>query len=342
MLVFEINEIYPQLYRIILPTPFHVGPVNVYLIRGMVPTLVDTGPLWPQAAAALDAALKALDCPPKELQQVIITHGHVDHAGQAARIQAESGAKVFLHPADAYRVRQPFSQYGADDLKYIEELYKPHGIPPPITEVVKKVYAGYYTDYFQPPASLSPLEEGQTIEAPPYTFTVIHTPGHSPGLINLWEADKKFLFSGDHLLKNITPNPVLEVPYQGRPRFQSLVNYLESLDKVKALKPEKALPAHGQMIEDVPGLIDNIFNHHRIRRTLLKGFLRQSPRTIYDLCLELFGELPPQQMFLEVSEILGHLDVIEGEGLLDCQENNGRVYYQLKSKDEKEGVSSKG
>jgi glyoxylase-like metal-dependent hydrolase (beta-lactamase superfamily II) len=325
----DIQQINPLLFRIILPTPFHVGPVNVYLIKGSVPTLVDTGPHWPPAWEALQKALEALDCPVEKLGQVVLTHGHVDHSGQAHRIQKISGAEVFLHAGDAFRVRQPFSAYGEGDLRYLDEFYAAHGIPESITAVVKKTYAAYYTQFFEPPARISLVEDGQKIEAAPYTFSVVHCPGHAPGSICLWEAEKKFLLSGDHLLKDITPNPVLEVPYNGRPRFPSLIHYIKSLEKVKALTPLRALPAHGSFIEDMPALIDYLCNHHRIRRTLLKGFLRRGPKTIYELCLELFGELPPQQMYLEVSEILGHLDVIHEEGLLSSFKAEERIYYQL-------------
>lgn len=325
----DIQELYPQLYRITLPTPFHVGPINVYLIKGKKPTLIDTGPFWPDSWQALQEALQQLGCPIKNLRQVVLTHGHVDHSGQAHKIQQESGAEIFLHKADAFRAQQPFAQYEAQDLGYIDELYEANGIPSSITRVVKKVYASYYTDYFEPITQLSFLEEGQKIETGPYTFSVVHCPGHAPGLITLWEAQKRFLLSGDHLLKDITPNPVLEVPYNSQPRFPSLLHYIKSLEKVRALQIERALPAHGGLIEDVEGLIDYLFNHHRIRRTLVKGFLRQGPKSIYELCLELFGELPPQQMYLEVSEVLGHLDVIEEEGLLTVKEEEGRVYYRI-------------
>ena len=49
----------------------------------------------------------------------------------------------------------------------------------------------------QAPPKLQILEGGETIEIDKFSFQVIHTPGHSPGGICLYEAEKKLLFSGD-------------------------------------------------------------------------------------------------------------------------------------------------
>src|SRR5690349_2423737 len=87
----------PPITRLALQTPFKVGPVNSYVVDDDPLTLVDCGPLTAQAWTDLVAGLAALGRRPEEVGRLIITHGHADHWGLAARIVAASGAEVWAH-----------------------------------------------------------------------------------------------------------------------------------------------------------------------------------------------------------------------------------------------------
>jgi glyoxylase-like metal-dependent hydrolase (beta-lactamase superfamily II) len=50
------------------------------------------------------------------------------------------------------------------------------------------------------------LREGDRLKVGEYNLEVVDLPGHTPGQIGLWEADKGYLFSGDHILSDISPN----------------------------------------------------------------------------------------------------------------------------------------
>src|SRR6476469_3640338 len=83
----------PPIHQLSLPTPFKVGPVNSYIVDTEPLTLVDCGPLTEEAWAALEAGLAAHGWRVQDIGRLIITHGHVDHWGLAARIVAISGAE---------------------------------------------------------------------------------------------------------------------------------------------------------------------------------------------------------------------------------------------------------
>ena len=89
-----------RIHRLELPTPFPVGPVNVYLIEGREPVLIDAGPNTREAWDSLLQGFQALGATIDQIRHVIITHGHADHYGLASRIAAESGAPVWIHRDD--------------------------------------------------------------------------------------------------------------------------------------------------------------------------------------------------------------------------------------------------
>src|SRR5579872_1300947 len=87
-----------NIYRIEVPTPYPVGPVNCYLLDGPEPALVDCGPATPEAEAALRGGLDALRVPPRDLARIVLTHHHPDHAGGLGWLLQETAAPVLGHP----------------------------------------------------------------------------------------------------------------------------------------------------------------------------------------------------------------------------------------------------
>ena len=86
-----------RIEKLVVPTPFPVGPINLYLIVDDPVTLVDTGPKTDESRDALEAELARLGFKLADIERVILTHTHEDHCGQAAMIQRASGARVFVH-----------------------------------------------------------------------------------------------------------------------------------------------------------------------------------------------------------------------------------------------------
>ncbi len=64
-----------------VPTPFAVGDVIVYLVKGDALTLIDCGPKTKEAAAALKEQLAAVHIEMSDIEQIVLTHHHADHAG---------------------------------------------------------------------------------------------------------------------------------------------------------------------------------------------------------------------------------------------------------------------
>src|SRR5437867_13426735 len=83
---------------IALPTPFYIGPVNVYLIKEDPVTIIDTGPKTMDAVDALRAGLRRAGLTIVDIRRIVLTHAHEDHCGLARTIRDEAkDAEVFVH-----------------------------------------------------------------------------------------------------------------------------------------------------------------------------------------------------------------------------------------------------
>ena len=91
-----------KIVPISLPTPFYIGPVNVYLIAEDPITLVDTGPKTKEAVDTLRAALRKEGLAVADLRRIVLTHAHEDHVGalpyllRVAKVREVWGTRLTL------------------------------------------------------------------------------------------------------------------------------------------------------------------------------------------------------------------------------------------------------
>src|SRR5258708_19292989 len=87
-----------RIIPISLPTPFYIGPVNVYLIAEDPVTIIDTGPKTKGAIEALRSGLRAAGFRVSDIRRIVLTHAHEDHCGLPRSLRAEAkNAEVFVH-----------------------------------------------------------------------------------------------------------------------------------------------------------------------------------------------------------------------------------------------------
>ena len=319
-----------HLHAIELPTPFPVGPVTVYLAGapGEPLTLIDTGPRTEDTRAALDAGLIRAGYRVTDLERIIITHAHADHFGLAAELVAESQAEVLTHAWNRTTLGD-YDDGRARRIAFYANLMQQAAVPVEIMTAVGKA-TGNINRYARPVAVDTALHEGDTLRMADRDWRVLHTPGHSAGLICLYEPASQTLLSSDHLLADISSNPVVEPPppdESERPR--SLVLYQQSLMRVALLRIERALPSHGPIIHDLPGLVRQRIEFHRRRMARVLEALQQGARTTWDVTQTLFPDLSPLDTFLAISEAIGHLDLLELEGKIANTEPGGIAVWEL-------------
>jgi glyoxylase-like metal-dependent hydrolase (beta-lactamase superfamily II) len=317
-----------HLHAIEVPTPFPVGPVVVYLADapGEPLTLFDTGPRTPDARAALENDLDALGHRVADLERILVSHAHADHYGLAADLIADSDAQVWTHPWNIASL----ADYEAERerrVSFYTKILREAAVPKEVMVTVGRVTRGM-GHYAQRVSVDGVLEEGHRLRLAGLDWDLLHTPGHAAGLICLYEKTSRLLLSSDHLLADISSNPVVEPPLPGetvRPR--SLVLYYSSLQQVAALEIDQALPGHGPVIHNVAQLVHQRLGFHQRRLERVRDTLARGVRTTWEITESLFPDRTPIDTFLAVSEVIGHLDVLEMEGKIGSQKVNGVFHW---------------
>jgi glyoxylase-like metal-dependent hydrolase (beta-lactamase superfamily II) len=286
--------------------------VNLYALGKGPITLIDTCLKAPGTLEFVGSALRERGLDLRDVERIIITHGHMDHFGLAAAIRQAVSHPVeyFIHGEDKWQISS--ANFGKE--MWSEEanaLMAMAGMPMEEKEKVRKRFAGF-RELGDPLDEVSILKEGREFEGEGYHLKVIHTPGHTPGSCCIYECGQKILFSGDTVIKHITPNPFVVIRRNGLrdPGYKSLKAYSRSLDRLAGMDIKYVFTGHGEYIRDLPNLISTYKRHHRERMELVWKALHNRARTLYDIIEEVFSQVPEGETFLAISEILVHLEIL--------------------------------
>jgi glyoxylase-like metal-dependent hydrolase (beta-lactamase superfamily II) len=236
---------------------FPLGFVNVYGIEtaeGAV--LVDTG-MSMHAATIREAFEHRFGGPAKA---IVLTHGHQDHSGAARELAQQWGVRVYVHPLERpYLVGK--SRYPAPDPTVGGPLALISRFTPwPMTNLT---------------GVLETLEEGGVVPFAP-GWEWLAAPGHSPGQIVLWNAEKRVLLAGDSLatadfdtfpgmaksllLKHSHPYPA------GAPFICNWARARLTAERLAELEPTAVGAGHGEPLigNHVPQELRNFASHFRV------------------------------------------------------------------------------
>lgn len=312
-----------------IPTPFGVGDVNCYVLAADGLTLIDPGPATEEAYAELSEQLTDRGHNIRDVERVIITHPHMDHFGQADRIATEADARVLAHTDAAKRLADPVAFFGRE-----QDFFRPFllsmGLPERLVDTVVGLPEPY-TDFQEPLDVDRELGDGETVDVG-VDLEAVSTPGHAPGSLCFVASADGVVFTGDHVLAEISPNPLLTlVPGTTDERTRSLPNYIASLRKLQSVDSEIGYGGHRKPIEDLHNRIQEIDDHHQQRKERIADLLDEmGPTTAYEIMQEMFQDLPATEMFPGISEVIGHLDLLEDEECVKITEQDSLKQYELR------------
>jgi glyoxylase-like metal-dependent hydrolase (beta-lactamase superfamily II) len=317
------------IHRLAVPTPFAVGRVNCYLIEDEPLTLVDTGPNSGKSLDELERALAIHGHAIEELGLIVLTHQHMDHVGLLEVLVRRSGAEVAaLHLLGPYLADFKTSVAADDDFSH--EVMRRHGIPEDMATVLGAVGVAFRA--FGSRGNVTQkLRDGDQLSLRDRTFAVMHRPGHSPSDTIFWDADRRILIAGDHLLAHISSNPLIHRPLDpGAPRTrpQALIQYIDSMRATRELPAQVVLGGHGEPITDPAALIDERLRLHQRRAQKMLRMLQPEPLTAHEIALRMWGNVAVTQAYLTLSEVLGHLDLLARDRLVREHEHEGVVRFE--------------
>lgn len=237
---------------------------NTYLLaadRGSA-TLVDAGVGDARHLAALAAALLSSQ---SRLDQVVVTHGHADHASGAPAIAAAHRAASFA--------KRPWP--GQDE---------------------------------QFDVSWRPIGDGDVFQAGTETLHVLHTPGHSPDHLAFWHEPSGTIFTGDLVV--LGSSVMIHTSKGG-----DLSQYMQSLERLRALSPLVLLPAHGPKVENPGALLSGYLEHRRLRERQVLSALRAGHRTVEAVAESIYHGLDSALMAAARENVRAHLAKLQAEGV---------------------------
>lgn len=301
--------------RIQLGNTVFEGRNDAYLFGadGGITALVDTGVATDDAREALRDGLADHGVSFSDVDVVLLTHWHHDHAGLAGEIQRESGATVYAHEADAPMV-------GSEAATHAEEidernLFERWGTPD--EKAAELLDFLELHDAIQGDApTVETIADGDRFEVGTTELEAVHLPGHAAGLTGFafdGETGRELL-AGDALLPKYTPNvggadPRVEDP---------LGTYLDSLARIVEGDYARAWPGHRDPIDDPARRAHEIVDHHRERTERVLDVLRE--RGVADpwtVSADLFGDLSDIHVMHGPGEAWAHLDHLERHGVVE-------------------------
>jgi glyoxylase-like metal-dependent hydrolase (beta-lactamase superfamily II) len=316
------------IHRLPVPTPFAVGKMNAYLIEGEQLTLVDTGPNSGRSLDVLNEQLGEHGHAIADIDLILVTHNHLDHIGLTEIVVEHSGAEVAALGTAAKRLADYEAEAERDDQLAVD-LMLSSGIPEEIALALQSV-SSTFRGWGGPVNVTRELADGELLDLGDRKLEVLFRPGHSPMDTVFWDAERELGFVGDHLLPHISSNPIIARPLDGSPgRTQSLVSYIESFKKTREL-PEGAIlfPGHGEPIDNHRELIDARFASTDRRKEKLLRLLADGPRSGYELAQSMWGNIAVTQAFLTLSEVIGHMDLLEAEGRVREIDDGGVTRFE--------------
>ncbi len=306
-----------------IPSPY-AETINIYFAEDP-PTLIDAPPNNDFFRERLQDGLKSKGYTFSDVERIIVTHSHFDHSGLAAWIVEQSGAEVWASPGTAEYLEKFPDEFTADFL-YYAPLLERAGVPGEGNDYLQEFYSTLLALGSRMKVSRY-LKEGDAIQLASKTYEVVHVPGHTPWCIMFYDHESRVGLTGDFLIKHITSNAVLKRPRPDMEVYKSLKTYMASLRKAKALGLTIALPGHGDVMLDAGQRIDEILVFILERKERVISIVRKTGTcTPFEVMKELLGDLPDWQTLLGISEVIGHLEILEEEGLVRKQEDD-RLYF---------------
>jgi glyoxylase-like metal-dependent hydrolase (beta-lactamase superfamily II) len=236
-----------------------------------------------------------------------------------------SGAEVAALAPLADWLAEYRERMAADDV-FAEELMVRHGVGRDVAHALRAVSAAF-RGWGGSATVTARLGDGEELRLRDRALRALHRPGHSPTDTVFFDAERRVLIGGDHLIGHISSNPLMTRALDGsdeRPR--ALAIYLESLRATRAMDVDLVLTGHGDPVTDHAALIgERFWMHERRAAKIAERIEADGPLTAHEVAQAIWGNVALTQAFLTLSEVLGHVDLLIERGEVVAEEGGDGV-----------------
>ena len=321
-----VETLRPGIDRAAVAYPKPLDTVNCYLLtNSKAAVLVDTAAAPWEATDHVGLLLAHAGVRPQEVTSIVLTHCHRDHSDGAAALQQLTGAPVVMHQAERFTLAEADER--SRDNSALSQWMVSHGVSRAMAEEMATAFR-----WTTPETGIKRelVEDGHEIAVGASRWRVIHTPGHTPGHLCLYEPSAGVLVTGDHVLPNESSN----ISVRPNQPYDPLGAYLRALERVLALGPVLCLPGHGAPFGDPSEVISRQFQHHAARLDDVRGTLSDGVRTGLEVASEIpwvqrskrLSDLDGRHRFLAFGETLAHLECLEARGEIIRQGTDSVVW----------------
>ena len=325
----DIKRVAEGVFWLRMPLPMSLNHINLYLIEGNKGwTVVDTGI---RGAETRDHWLSVFEhkLGGKPVTQVICTHMHPDHTGQAGFITEHWRAPLLMSHGEYYQTRVMGTMMREGGNWQMSEYFERAGIEPEFLVKMAEERSNFTPepDDVPLPNAYIRLSHGDEIQIGGYTWDIIVGNGHSPEHVCLYCKKRKLLISGDQILPVITSNVSV---FPTEPSGNPMKGWLESHEKFKQLIPDDTLvlPAHNEPFFGAHARLQELIDHHEDRMLILEENCVE-PQIAIDLLPFLFKRvLEGSSRFMGLGECIAHLHCLMSRGRIERTLKDNRYYYR--------------
>ena len=316
-MIIGINEkLNGLVYQLRIPMPMDPGYVFSYVVRADNECImIDAG--YPSNELLEPRINRLREIPSCRLGMLIITHMHVDHIGLANELHNSLGLSVAMHRRDHEQIMKMNDR----DLimREYEELLVYYGVPGTDMELLRSVINGISRRRRFSTVNPDIIINGGEERIGNGNIHVVLTPGHSPGHISVILSEHNVAFTGDLILPTITTHVGLTPINPGNP----LLEYFESLAKIRSMKLNCLYPGHEGDICNVSGRINELTGHRFSRLCEVLNLLRNRALTIFEVTKSLrwmdnrdYLSLDPMNRYMALTETAALVKYLEYLGII--------------------------
>ena len=253
----------------------------------------------------------------------------MDHIGLAAQFVRErlrvhsSPTEVWIHQNDAEAVIN-YERYMERYTEAFVKLVVASGVLENVTKMPIPTNRGeFFKAIGESVPTAHTFNDGAIFKTGIGELSAVWVPGHSPGSTCFICDEKQIIFSGDHILGDISSNP--SISFDNSEQI-GMMTYFESLNRIESKAGYIALPGHREPIRDIKSRIDGLRAEYDEKLQKAAIALTHESHTVYEISRIVYGNYDANSLVLALAESRDLLRILESRNQAKLLIRDGVLY----------------